>query len=180
MVAQLLARLLEQDSHPTAPKARRVVEMVEEGIGQTRRLARDLLLLTVDEGLAPALAELARVTREQLHIDCRFEQAGVPEIPDANTARHLFRIAQEAVRNAARHGQAGRVTIRLEGGPQQATLCVTDNGTGFSSTIGTESGLGLRVMAHRAEMIGASFSVAGSAKAGTVVTCQWPGAVAID
>jgi len=178
MVAQLLARLLDQDRHPTAPKARRVVEMVEEGIGQTRRLARDLLLLTVDEGLAPALAELARVSRENFSINCRFEQIGTPHVPDTTAARHLFRIAQEAVRNAVRHGHAAQVTIRLEGGPQRVTLGVTDNGTGFSSTIGPESGLGLRVMAHRAEMIGARFSVAGSAETGTVVTCQWPGSVA--
>ncbi len=178
MVAQLLARTLGQEAHPTSPKARKIVEMIEDGIGQTRRLARDLLLLTVDEGLGSALEELARDSRERLQIDCRFEQAGRPDVHDQTATRHLFRIAQEAVRNAVRHGEARRVTIRIEGGLQRVTLRVTDNGTGFSGKITPDGGLGLRVMAHRAEMIGADFSVIGGPETGTIVTCQWPGTVA--
>jgi signal transduction histidine kinase len=178
MVAQLIVRLLDQEGHQTAPKARRLVEMIEDGIGQTRRLARDLLLLTVEEGLVPALEELARVSRERLQIDCQFEQAGVPDVRDAAVTRHLFRIAQEAVRNAVRHGGARRINIRLEGVPQRITMRVADNGKGFATTVAPEGGLGLRVMAHRAEMIGADFSVTGGPGSGTIVTCQWPGPMA--
>jgi len=90
----------------------------------------------------------------------------------------LFRIAQEALRNALRHGGGGAVEIRLEGDRSVLELTVTDHGKGFLNPP-TGGGLGLRIMRHRAELIGGRLEIESMYGKGTRVYCHVPVHVAL-
>ncbi|HTB79632.1 MAG TPA: ATP-binding protein [Opitutaceae bacterium] len=173
--ARVLAEELADRHEPAAANAGRIVALIEDGIGQMRRVAKGLLLVSVEEGgLVTALQELAVTAGEQFQLKCECHCSGEPALPDAVTASHLFHIAQEAVRNAARHGQPGRISITLLAAPAGLTLTVSDDGTGIKNTGGPVRGMGLRIMAHRAAMIGADFSAGTAAGGGTKISCQLP------
>ncbi|MBS0658492.1 MAG: sensor histidine kinase [Verrucomicrobia bacterium] len=160
---------------PLAEDAARVVGLVEEGIDLTRRLARGLVPVELESaGLMSALEEFARATQARTGVQCRFE-CEVP-VPTPNTAEaiHLFRIAQEATNNAIRHGNASQVLIKLDDAEGGIQLSIEDDGCGVPEHASEGPGMGLRIMAHRASMIGGSLNVSARAVGGTSVTCTWP------
>ena len=71
------------------------------------------------------------------------------EIHDNTVAIHLFRIAQEAVSNAVKHGQATVVRVMLASGAGQVRLRIQDNGKGFPHELGEDRGMGVRIMHYR-------------------------------
>jgi signal transduction histidine kinase len=126
------------------------------------------------EGLASALEELAATTEKMFGIACRVEcVAPAPKLAPA-VATHLYRIAQEAVSNAIKHGKAGGVVIQLGRSGRRITLRILDNGRGFAKTPRNQKGMGLRIMQYRADMIGGLLSVEKSPAGGTVVVCSVP------
>jgi two-component system CheB/CheR fusion protein len=132
-------------------------------------------------GLRSALQELAASTDGQSGVSCHFESAGNVQVSSNLTATHLFRIAQEAVTNALRHGQADRIDIRLEGDAHQVDLEVSDNGTGFdlsefrSRLDGAKSHhWGLKIMEYRANLIGGRLSITRNDAGGVIVLCKVP------
>jgi signal transduction histidine kinase len=93
---------------------------------------------------------------------------------DNAAAVHLYRIAQEAINNAIKHGQASQITLSLSSANGQILLSVKDNGKGLPKANGTHkpsSGMGMRVMNYRAAMIGAAVQVESPADGGTLVKC---------
>jgi signal transduction histidine kinase len=179
IAAQVLARRLEKEHHAAAADARGLMKLVEDGIGQTRQLAKGLLLVTVEiDGLATALAEMAASSTAQFRVPCEFRVAGAPTVRDVMVSTHLYRIAEEAVRNAVRHGKAGRVRLDLSGGEQSVRLVVDDDGVGLPGPELRGRGMGLRIMAHRAQIIGAKFTVGAAPHGGTRIECAWPGETA--
>jgi signal transduction histidine kinase len=177
ITGQLLAdRLAERGAEETGD-ARQLVGLVKTAISQTRQMAKGLLLADIDsEGLSAALFEFCAMTTEQFRVACTFTggEATGWSPPDDGVASHLFRIAQEAVRNAIRHGAAQHIAVRLDGRGDRLTLVVEDDGTGLPPPAQRGQGLGLRIMAHRAEMIGATFAIARGAAGGTLVQCSLP------
>src|SRR5262249_19118931 len=114
MVTDALAKQLH-DSPAQAELASKVVKGLQRLEQQARALARGLSPVDVDpEGLRVALEELAARICEQSGVSCTFESAGQAQLPDAVSATHLLRIAQEAVNNALRHGQAKNIHIALK------------------------------------------------------------------
>jgi signal transduction histidine kinase len=175
LVAQSLHKRLSARSPSDAMDVARVVELVEAGIEQTRTLARGLLLAEIEhDGLVAALRSLASATTAQFKVEC--EYAGDPELflEDGGTATHLYRIAEEATRNAARHGKPSQILLQLSRGEDHAELSVADNGLGLPPAGSRGQGLGLRIMAHRASIIGGTLAVESGAPAGTVVFCRVP------
>jgi len=158
-------------------EARRIAESVQQAIEQTRTLARGLSPLdTQSADLTSALAELASNTAQMFHIRCRFrpERKRPVTAGDAAVSTHLYRIAQEAISNAIRHGGANDVTISLaDAGGGEAVLSITDNGSGIAQPKMDHRGMGLRIMKYRAGMIGGTLEVVGAASKGTVVTCRF-------
>ncbi len=90
---------------------------------------------------------------------------------DSSTATHLYRIAQEAITNALKHGESEHILIALESDNGQPILQVADDGIGFDATEQTE-GMGLKTMLYRASLIGASLTVSPVETGGTLVTCR--------
>ena len=174
LAGQVLREKLEARKSPETPDAIRVVELIEDGIGLARSLARGLFPVLLDkQGLLSALNELAATTREFSKLECVFESDELVSVDDAATATHLFRIAQEAVRNAVKHSGAGRIVIRCSEDEDGVRLEVRDDGGGISERSGGKApgmGLGLQVMRHRASMIGAAFDIRSDDR-GTVVSC---------
>jgi len=174
LAGQVLVERLAPTDAGAAESARGIVRLVEDGILQTRRLARGLLLATIEpERLVAELDELAAAVGRQSGVPCRFTLRGSPAAPDRDTASHLFRIAQEAVRNAVRHARPKRLEILLEGDRQNLLLLVTDDGTGLPPSR-RGPGMGLRIMAQRAQLMRAEFAVEGGREGGTRVRCRVP------
>jgi signal transduction histidine kinase len=177
ITGQLLAdRLRERGAEETAD-ARMVVDLVKTAITQTRHMAKGLLLADIDaEGLPAALFEFCATTAEQFRVACTFvnEEPAVLLPPGTGVASHLFRIAQEAVRNAIRHGGAKHIEVRLHARNQGLTLVVQDDGSGLPPPAARGAGLGLRIMAHRAQMIGATCTIERAPTVGTIVQCTLP------
>ncbi len=173
LAGQVLGEKLEARQVPEAGDAKKIVALIEEAIDETRGLAKGLMLVQIeDDGLLAALEELASATSGRFRIECLFRfDAGVV-VSDNTTASHLFRICQEAVRNAVRHGAAKRIEIILLEKSDGIQLTITDNGTGLPAEEHRHRGMGLRIMAHRAAMIGATFSIVAQSEGGTMVVCQ--------
>lgn len=174
---QLLSGVLENElaaeGHPEAPQAGRILSQVHEALERARLLARGLAPVAVEEGgLTAALEQLAVNSAQLFHIRCEFHGELPVGITDAGAATHLYRIAQEAITNAVKHGRAKRVVIGLTDAGDSFKLNVTDNGRGFSPTEAT-TGMGLRIMKYRAAMLGATLDVRSTGGQGTTMTCTF-------
>src|SRR5262249_39852934 len=92
---------------------------------------------------------------------------------DGFAATQLFRIAQEAVNNALKHARARNIRIGLVPDGRHATLEVTDDGIGIREPAATNSGIGLRIMRYRADLINAALTIQKGDKGGTKVSCTF-------
>ena len=95
-------------------------------------------------------------------------------VTDSNIATHLYRIAQEAIINAVKHGHVSRIDIELSRRDGGLTLAVKDDGIGLPTAMPEGSGIGLRIMSNRAGMIGGNLSISNQAGGGTIVACELP------
>ena len=148
-----------------------IVGLVNQSIDSVRSLARGLLPVHADNGgLSSALRTLAARIRELSGIEVNFRAEVWPEptLCEAS-ASHLYRIAQEALTNAARHGHAKRVDIFLSVTREDFLLRITDDGLGIGCVSQPGTGMGLKIMRYRAGMIGARFDIGPNAPRGTVV-----------
>ena len=92
---------------------------------------------------------------------------------EPHTVGELYKIAQEAVTNAIKHGKAKKVGISLANGSERLVLMIQNDGLPFPDLNSQSTGMGLRIMNYRASLIGASLEVKGIGK-GTRVTCSMP------
>ncbi len=146
--------------------------LVRAAIAHTRRLARGLSPVILDPGgLIPALEELAEITSRQYGVQCVFHcPRGFP-VDDEQAAGHLYRIAQEAIQNAMKHGKATEIKLSLTKTTERLALCIRDNGRGIPKRLPKNHGMGLRVMGYRAGLIGGSLAVQRLDDGGTTVLC---------
>lgn len=173
--SQVLSEKLTAKFLPENKDADKVVGLVEQGISMARNLARGLYPVEMEaEGLMAAFRELAASLTQATRIVCAFQCESPVLVHDDAVATHLYFIGQEAVRNAIQHAEPRRVGITLSERGERITLTVEDDGAGLPETIQGSAGLGLRIMAHRAEEIGAAFSVEPGPTGGTIVTCTLP------
>jgi PAS domain S-box-containing protein len=180
LMSQALQRQLERTSQtPSANQAAQIAQHVREAIVQTRLLARGLSPVVVEsEGLMAALRELASSTARLFRVRCQWVGPAPVLIGDADVATHLYRIAQEAVGNAVKHGQAQTIEIHLSLRGSELRLVVSDNGIGLPAPMATATpassvqGMGLRIMQFRAAMIGANLQVQSPPGHGVQVLCS--------
>ncbi len=176
IAGQVLGEKLEAESRSEVQDAHQIVELVEQGIEIARNLARGLFPVEIEaEGLISALRELAANFDGRSGVACRFETERPALVHDSFAAAHLYRIAQEAVRNASRHSGASNIIISFNEEDGVAKLAVRDDGKGIPNLHGERKGMGLHIMRHRAGMIGAAFGVASDAR-GTTISCDLPAA----
>ena len=165
---------LQQNDQPETADAAEIGEMIQEAIEQTRALARGLNPVSMEAGgLKMALATLTRSIEQIYEIPCTLTYPASLFIEDNETATHVYRIAQEALNNAVKHGKASRLEVLLEQADTTTTLMVRDNGIGIPNLDAQGESMGLRNMRYRASMIHGSFDVHRSDEGGTVVRCQF-------
>jgi PAS domain S-box-containing protein len=174
LMTQVLHHELAGTAKAAAAQAEKIARHVREAISQTRMLARGLSPVSIEpNGLMSALQELATRFSEIFGIECRFECPEPILVSDSTAATHLFRIAQEALNNAYKHGRARKINIRLRRHGSGAQLTVTDQGSGIAKNGAEGTGMGLRIMGYRAGMIGASLEVRPGRGKGTSVICNF-------
>lgn len=175
LAGEVLAEKLAAKGAAESADAHRVVALVEEGIALARSLTRELSPMNLESaGLMDTLQELAANVAERFRVACRFECDAPVSIRDPATAIHLYRIAQEAISNAIRHGHAMDITIQLAKIEAGTVLEVCDDGVGLPDPLPEGHGMGLRIMAYRAAMIHGTLAVRRGAAGGTEVTCILP------
>lgn len=174
-MSKVLEQKLSDKTLPEAVEARKIVRLVNEAINKTRELSRGLLPVMADAyGLMSALKQMSAEVEDLFHTSCQFQCEEAVLVRDVTTATHIYHIAQEAVNNALKHGQAQRITIALLGREDEGTLEVCDDGPGIPETMAGHSGMGLRIMSYRANMVGGTCDVARRANGGTAVRCVFP------
>ena len=183
MIAQSVARKLNRDDRPEAGQAEEVVALLRQADAQARALARGLVPVDLEaNGLQAALQRLAANATHFFEVACTMTCRGT--LPET-VPIHVFRIAQEAVSNAVRHGKADQVTIDLGYEPSRVTLQVTDDGRGYPASVPQSSGppsdppfdnrgMGVRIMRYRAHLLGGRFEIRPGYEGGTVVSCTVP------
>jgi two-component system sensor histidine kinase UhpB len=174
MTAILLAlkRASDEADEPLRGELRQAQEITRESLDEVRRLVRRLRPGVLEDlGLVSALTSLTTefATHTGLRVVRRFD-AGLPEL-DQETELVLYRVAQEALTNVARHAEAGRVEVSLRPADGTVVLAVADDGrgTGFA-----REGAGIRGMRERALLIGATLDVTSSPQAGTRILLTVP------
>lgn len=171
----LLRNELKVELPSRAREADRLGRHLEHAIELSRGLAHGLQPVSpLPDGLMLTLKELARRSRDMFNVDCRFVCPAPVLIRRHNVASHLYRIAQEAVNNAVKHGEASRIRIRLDATPQRLTLSIRNNGRQFRPPSEKKAGIGLHVMQHRAEAVGGSLRLQRPRGGGLEIVCLVP------
>jgi len=166
-----LAQQLAKDEEAKA-EAMLIGELIRDATRQVRFLAKGLSPVQLDaNGLMSALEELTSNASKLFNISCRFECPRPVLVGDNTVATHLYRIAQEAITNAVKHGQARCIVVSLSDSVGQLKLRIWNGGAGFLASASAKSGLGLRIMQYRAEMIGATLKIVSANGKGTTVAC---------
>lgn len=174
---ELMCVGLKDDVSALDPKLgaqlRKIAELLRSTIAQTRAMARGLALVGDEpDALRSGLAGLAAQFDADGRLRCRLQAPPLRAQIDRQVAVHLFRIAQEAVNNAAKHSGATEIVIRLEERAAALRLEIDDNGEGLPA--GVARGLGLRLMEYRAAVIGATLALDSRPGIGLTVRCLLP------
>jgi len=171
-----------------APSNRRLVRGLREvnqeldrAITEVQRISSNLRPSVLDDfGLVTALRMLCKDFEKMHGVATTFREAGSPHATvDGNLETALYRIAQEALANTARHSRARNATLALEAGPAGVTLTVADDGGGFTDSDAARArteghGMGLMSMRERSELLGGTFRVESAAGTGTTITVTIP------
>ena len=175
MRTQALSQALAKGQPIKAKDLERIAEWIEEGSSHAQALARGFNPVTLEtESLSAAMQELALMVQNMTGISCIFE--GTEALPriQGTVATQLYRIAQEAVHNAAKHAQCKCIQIHLAVETDHLILTVHDDGVGFPQDVCADAGMGLHIMPYRAHIIGAYFSIKSTPGVGTLVSCTLP------
>ncbi|VTU32233.1 cache domain-containing protein [Variovorax sp. PBL-E5] len=150
---------------------------LSQAIGEVRRISHDLRPALLDDlGLPAALEhignELAQRSGLKVQVSPHLNEERLSELQ----AVSLFRVAQEALRNAERHAQASRIDIRLDDAGDRLALRITDDGRGFDVQhveLSKDRGIGLTNMRERVERNGGTFHME-SRPGHTSLTASFP------
>jgi signal transduction histidine kinase len=175
MMSKGLELKLSKAGAPQARDATKVHDLIQEAMSHTRDVARHLATLDLRHSSLPAALEgLAEHARKAFEITCQFKAEGKIPSLDPNAVTQLYKIAQEAVTNAIKHGKAHKVGISLANGSDRVVLKIQNDGKPFPDLNSGGAGMGLRIMNYRASLIGASLEIKGSGDKGTRVICSMP------
>ena len=158
---------------PETEAVRQMGDLLDEAITEARALSRGLFPVQLEtDGLGLALRQLALSVSARCKVDCRVASTQPVFVRDNAVATHLYRIAQEAVTNAIKHGQVSAITIELSADGERVELKVSDDGVGITRPRNSRGGMGMHIMEYRARTIGGALSIASGPEGGTIVACS--------
>ncbi|CAM5628055.1 MULTISPECIES: sensor histidine kinase [Streptomyces] len=168
----VLKRAADEAEEPLRAELQQAQEITRESLDEVRRLVRRLRPGVLEDlGLVSALTSLTTefATHTGLRVTRRFD-SDLPAL-DPETELVLYRVAQEALTNAARHAEAGKVEMSLRHTGDTVVLSVTDDGRGTGVA---REGAGIRGMRERALLVGAVLDITSEPRAGTQVRLAVP------
>jgi len=176
LMLEALKEKLAATGSKHARAAGNAAALVTRAIAQTGELAQGLSPIRKGGRLGDALKHLTRQSQGLLGVRCNVVRNDIPTGLSENAATHLYRIAQEAITNAAKHAKPTCIEICCERVQQELVLTVSDDGIGFRDTSAEGGGMGMHIMRYRARSIGGELSITGRVGGGTIVkcTCPWP------
>lgn len=176
LMAKNLASSLKSQEIEEADEAQEIADMIKEADERARALARGLVPVNVQSnGLDSALEELTKESEKIYDINIDYTNDCSIELHDNSSAIHLYRIAQEAINNAIKHGKTTNIEVELNESGGQIMLRVDDNGNGLPEEPEQRGdGMGLRIMHFRAQMIGGNLEINSKNGEGTEILCRMP------
>lgn len=173
--AQVIYETLDEQHRPEAADLREIVRLTNEAIGQTRLLARSLdPVVPAEKSFATVLEKLASETSRLFRVQCAYVGHTGLSLESASVSEHLFRVAQEAINNALRHGRASCIELDFQLNQEKAVMSVRDDGLGLAQRPQHSSGIGIRIMQHRLNAIGGTFTIEPRQPRGCLVQCRIP------
>lgn len=174
ILVQILEAKLTKQQHPNAPDLSELTFFCRNALEATRNLARSFYPVELQRaGLQLAIQELANRTEAVTEVSCR-TKFGANLNPPEPDAIHIYRIVQESITNAIKHGKPRKIVIESKERAGMLELTITDDGNGFEPEAGS-TGLGLNIFQYRARLIGAEIKVKRAGpKGGCRVTCLLP------
>jgi PAS domain S-box-containing protein len=176
LILRSMATNLQRDVVPTLRQLTEVVEFLNTATEDVRAMAQGLSPVTLDRGgLVPALRALVERMSAKHSIDVQLRSRVLIELPmDEATANHIYRIAQEAINNAVKHGGARAITVSLHADEDNIRLSVSDDGRGLPVDAAHRQGMGLKIMDYRARLMGGVIDVLPRRRGGTEIRCVCP------
>ncbi len=175
LITKNLASKLSSNRLPGSEDLEEIVSLIQEADQQARGLARGLVPVDLEaNGLITALKQLTEEIERLFNIKCTFESTGTPLVYDNIRALHLYRIAQESISNAIKHGHSTRVSIYLTKNGNYIILRITDNGIGYENNTNKDQGMGVRIMHYRARILAGALNIRKTPRGGTIVSCTVP------
>ena len=173
MALAMLSSRLPPDNAPLLEKAAYVDALVDRSIDAVHRISLDLRPSMLDLGIVAALDWQVKEFARQAGIECTFSSNRKEVELSLDQATTVFRIAQEALTNIAKHAQASQVAVRLVTQRQHIRLSITDNGVGMRlSDRAKPQSFGIRGMIERASALQGTLSLADAPGGGTVLTIK--------
>jgi PAS domain S-box-containing protein len=175
-VIALMNALQEKLPVGVREEAGRVAELLQQSVAEVRRMSHGLSPMSIaHRGLAGGLELLADTARLNFRTPCQCKVDPEIHVTDTKVENHLYRICQEAVNNALRHGKPSQINISLRPiNGATGILEVIDNGRGFDPARHGGSGIGLSVMRYRAGLISGEMKIESSRGKGARVACVFP------
>ena len=175
IAGHMLTKKLKAKEMIEAKDAHEIAGMVDQALTKARSVARGFFTAGFDVmGLAEALRETARNAEERTGVRCEVKWQENLVILNEDVVMHFFRIAQEGIQNAVKHAEPSRIEVSLERVDGIVQLAIEDNGSGLSPGAKPPRGLGLRIMAYRAGIIGGELKIENPPAGGTRIICSIP------
>ena len=172
MINKNIAKSLRSEDHPLADNVEEITGLIKEADEYARALSRGLIPIEFDnEGLNAALERLMKNAGDLLNIECELHSTENFKFEDHTSMTHLYRIVQESISNAVKHGNASKAVVTIDGNPERLLIKIEDNGTGFPEDWDKHKGLGVRIMQFRARLMGANLEISTSQFGGASVQC---------
>ncbi len=175
MMEVLAEKLADRSPAEEATYAEKINAQVGRAVGLARNLAKGFHPVDLDRnGLLPVLEELAADTEQLFNVSCTVTCDQAVSLSPISAPINLYRIVQEAITNAVKHGKARNIRVRLSVQDGSVVLSVENDGLAFPSEPGRPEGMGLKIMRYRAELINSTLDIRTGAHGGTVVRCVVP------
>jgi signal transduction histidine kinase len=174
MLGDVQGRILKAEGHPSAAPVVQIASYVRTSIDSLRGLAKGLYPIELDRsGLFSALKDLAAQTSRYSGIDCELRQSGESPQLDKSAEIHIYRIVQECIGNAVKHGKPRHIRIESVARDCTHVFMVSDDGVGFDKAT-VAAGMGLHLIEYRARVIGAQITIERPAQGGCRIACCLP------
>jgi PAS domain S-box-containing protein len=172
----LLRSRLPEHGAQVKERLRHLQTLTTQIINDARLMSRQLHPASLEHlGLVTALRSLCAEIEKQEGIRVRLSLINVPDPIPPDAALCLYRVAQEGLRNAAKHSGAREVRVTLTGASRTIELYIADTGSGFDNTrIKENGGLGLVSMEERVRLLGGRFRITSQPRLGTRISASVP------